>query len=125
LYTQRVFDLTNQERAKAGLPALTRNADLDRAGAAWCQEMFTDGFFDHFNPARPTRGPLERAKEQGYGAGASFVTIGENIAFGFPSPSDLVTAWMNSPPHRANILNTTVKELGVGMFVGDAGPRRF
>src|SRR5439155_24314234 len=94
-----------------------------QAGTLYAQELHDVGINpvnSHFSLV-DNSDPPARAFRLGYGTGATFRTVGENLGFGFPSPSALVEAWMNSPTHRANILNNTVKELGIGVFFSNDG----
>lgn len=108
----------NSNRAQNGqLPALTENSLLDAAAQAKLKDMFNQQNFEHINPQG--RGPADLAKTAGY----EYISIGENLALGnYKNDQDLVTAWMNSPGHRANILNNRYREIGVavgrGMFEG-------
>lgn len=109
---------TNIERNNnGGLSPLAENNVLDKIAAIRVEDMFTKQYFDHYSPTGDNVS-LE-ANANGY----SYITIGENIAEGnFGSSRDLVNAWMASPGHRANILNTKYTEIGVaaeeGMYQG-------
>lgn len=108
---------TNIQRTNNGLPALKENKVLDQTAAKKLQDMFSNQYFAHESPSGVGVDGL--AKEAGY----SYITIGENLALGnFESDAVLITAWMNSPGHRANILNTKYTEIGVavgkGMYEG-------
>ena len=109
---------TNSERAQnGGLPALTENSFLDRDAQMKVADMFSKQYFEHVSPTGV--GPGDLAKAVGY----QYVLVGENLALGdFGSDQGVLTAWMNSPGHRANILNTHYTEIGVavgkGMYEG-------
>ncbi|WP_231510397.1 CAP domain-containing protein [Fischerella sp. PCC 9605] len=107
-FEKQVLDLTNQERAKAGLQPLKGNAELDYAADKYAEDMSERGVLSHTGPDGSQ--PWDRAKAVGYEA----QTMGENIAAGQKTPEQVVQAWMNSPGHRANILNPNYTELGVG-----------
>ncbi|MFD6247643.1 CAP domain-containing protein [Streptomyces roseolus] len=111
----QVLSLVNAERAKAGCGPLTANATLARAAQAHSDDMAARDFFDHTNP--DGAGPGDRVTAAGY----PWSTYGENIAMGQRTPEQVMEAWMNSPGHRANILNCDFKELGVGIHDG-GGP---
>ncbi|MFF9474117.1 CAP domain-containing protein [Streptomyces roseolus] len=111
----QVLSLVNAERAKAGCGPLTANATLARAAQAHSDDMAARDFFDHTNP--DGAGPGDRVTAAGY----PWSTYGENIAMGQRTPEQVMEAWMNSPGHRANILNCDFKELGVGIH-DDGGP---
>jgi uncharacterized protein YkwD len=114
-FEQRVFELTNIERANHGLPALIWNENLASAALAHSTDMAVRGFFDHTSP--DGIGPSARAREHGHARSA-----GENIYIGPQSPEEAVQGWMNSPGHRANILNPNWRYLGVGTFgIGEIG----
>lgn len=109
---------TNSSRQQNGnLPPLRENSQLDKAAQLKLGDMFKQQYFEHVNPQGT--GPGDLAKQAGY----NFILEGENLALGnFADDQDLVTAWMNSPGHRANILNTRFEEIGVavgrGMYEG-------
>lgn len=109
-----VISWTNTNRQKnGGLRALTENAQLDKAAQLKLADMFKQQYFEHVNPQGI--GPSDLAKQAGY----NFITEGENLALGnFTDDQDLLTAWMNSPGHRANILNTKFEEIGVAVGRG-------
>ncbi|MEM8922033.1 MAG: CAP domain-containing protein [Actinomycetota bacterium] len=116
---QQVLAITNQERAAAGCPALTLNAQLNTAADAHSEDMLVNDYFDHTD----LRGgaPWDRAAAAGYqGRG-----IGENIALGYADAADVMNGWMNSPGHRANILNCSYQELGVGYARNDSSSGGF
>ncbi|WP_158821915.1 CAP domain-containing protein [Streptomyces sp. NRRL F-5727] len=111
----QVISLVNAERAKAGCGPLTANATLTSAAQGHSDDMAARDFFDHTNPDGD--GPGERVTAAGY----PWTTYGENIAKGQTTPEQVMDAWMNSPGHRANILNCDFKEIGVGIHT-DGGP---
>jgi uncharacterized protein YkwD len=112
---QGVFDLTNEERKDNGdLPALTYNAELSEAAMNKAKDMFANQYFAHVSPVTGD-GPGDIDNAVGY----QYFIVGENLAEGdFTSDQDLLTAWMNSPEHRANILNTEYQQLGVAVLRG-------
>lgn len=107
---QQVLVLVNQERARAGLAALQADVDATKAAKAHCEDMSGRNYFDHVSPEGWQ--PADRFRMVG-GRGSQFV--GENIAMGQRTAADVMTAWMNSPGHRANILDTRYTHLGVGL----------
>ncbi|MEP0916314.1 CAP domain-containing protein [Leptolyngbya sp. DQ-M1] len=111
-FEQQVFDLTNQQRMQQGLPPLTLNLTLNDVAEKHSQDMATRNYFSH--QGLDGSQPWDRMRTGGY----SYSRAAENIAFGQPTPQDVVTAWMNSPGHRQNILNPNLKELGVGYHNG-------
>jgi uncharacterized protein YkwD len=113
LTKQGVIEWTNSQRANYGLPPLKENFNLDSSAAFKTGDMFANQYFAHDSPSGEGVGDL--AKSAGY----SFLTIGENLAMGnFESDESLVQAWMDSPGHRENILNTSYKEIGVSVKKG-------
>ncbi|WP_149550271.1 CAP domain-containing protein [Streptomyces marokkonensis] len=107
-----VVDLTNRERAGAGLPQLSRDPLLTAAAQAHSADMAARDFYSHTAP--DGSGPGDRAAA----AGSVRRTIGENIACGQRSAAEVVRGWMNSPGHRANILKADFTHLGVGFAGG-------
>ncbi|WP_432138943.1 CAP domain-containing protein [Streptomyces sp. bgisy154] len=110
-----VLRLVNEERAKVGCSAVSANSALAQLAQAFSEDMAARGFFDHTDPDGNT--PWDRAEKAGVsGMG------GENIARGQADAAAVMEAWMNSPGHRANILNCDFKTLGVGVHFGSGGP---
>jgi uncharacterized protein YkwD len=104
---------TNTQRAQNGLPALTFNAKLAAAAQAKVADMFAKQYFEHESPTGV--GPGDLADTVGY----AYIAVGENLALGnFDDDADLVQAWMDSPGHRANILNDGYREIGVAVGKG-------
>ena len=112
--TTQVVTLTNAERAKAGCGPLAVNATLTAVAQAHSQDMATNNYFDH--NSQDGRTPFDRMTAAGY----RYSTAAENIAAGQRTPQDVMTAWMNSPGHRANILNCALKQIGVGYATGSS-----
>ncbi len=108
-----VIELTNVQREKYGLPKLKENAKLNLSAELKVQDMFWQQYFAHDSPLGVTVGDL--ANEVNY----QFFAIGENLALGnFQNDEALVQAWMDSPGHRANILNNRYQEIGVMVLKG-------
>lgn len=107
-YETEVIRLTNLERTKRGLPALTTNWQLSRVARYKSQDMVNKNYFAHESP---TYGSPFKMMEN---FGLKFSAAGENIAYGQRTPQEVVTSWMNSPGHRANILSTAYTQIGVG-----------
>ncbi|MEU9667416.1 sigma-70 family RNA polymerase sigma factor [Streptomyces bobili] len=112
----QVIALVNKERAAAGCGPLTDDAKLRSAALNHSEDMDARDFFDHTNPDGTD--PGQRITAAGY----SWSTYGENIAKGQQSAESVMTSWMNSPGHRANILNCDFKNIGVGIHDGSGGP---
>lgn len=104
----QVIYWTNYYRKQNGLKELTYNKLLATAAQAKTDDMFSKQYFEHDSPAGVT--PAQLVSSVGY----NYKVTGENLALGdFLSEKDLVDAWMNSPGHRANILNKDYTEIGV------------
>ncbi len=104
-----MLTLVNQQRAKAGCPALTRDSRLATAARAHSADMAAHGYFDHTTPSGVS------AAQRITNAGYRWSSMGENIAEGQRTPADVMAAWMNSAGHRANILNCGYRNIGVGL----------
>ena len=107
-YEKEVVRLVNEERAKAGLKPLTYNWELSRVARYKSEDMRERNYFAHNSPTYGS--PFQMIKS----FGISYRTAGENIAKGYSSPERVVNGWMNSSGHRANILNSSFTEIGVG-----------
>lgn len=107
-FEQQVLTLTNAERAKQGLSALQADAKLMAAAREKSVDMQKNNYFSHTSPTFGS--PFDRMKA----LGISYKAAGENIAKGQRTPEQVVQAWMDSPGHRANILNANFTHLGVG-----------
>ncbi|MFE7530481.1 CAP domain-containing protein [Kitasatospora sp. NPDC057542] len=115
-YAQKVVDLVNAERAKAGCGPVSAEPRLASAAQSHSDDMADRNFFDHASPEG------YHADHRIEAAGYSWSTWGENIARGQKDPAAVMSSWMNSPGHRANILNCSFKQLGVGVRTGTNGP---
>lgn len=107
-----VVELTNRERTRAGLPPLAVDPVLSTAAQAHSADMVARDFYSHTAPDGGQ--PWDRAAA----AGSTRRSIGENIACGQRSPAEVVTGWMNSPGHRANILKPGFTHIGIGFAGG-------
>jgi uncharacterized protein YkwD len=107
-FVAQVVRLTNGERARNGCGALRVNAVLTTVAQAHSADMARNDYFSH--DSRNGASPFDRMTAAGY----HYSTAGENIAAGQLTPSAVMTGWMNSPGHRANILNCAFTEIGVG-----------
>lgn len=107
-YEQEVIRLVNEERAKYGLSPLSENWELSRVARYKSQDMKDNRYFSHTSPTYGS--PFTMMKN----FGITYRSAGENIAMGQRTPKEVVTAWMNSSGHRANILNASFTEIGVG-----------
>ena len=107
-YEAEVIRLVNDIRAEHGLKSLTANWELSRVARFKSQDMLDKGYFSHTSPTYGS--PFQMIKA----FGIPYRTAGENIAMGYATPQAVVNGWMNSSGHRANILNASYKEIGVG-----------
>ncbi len=107
-YEKEVIRLVNEERAKNGLSALTYNWELARVARMKSQDMHDNRYFSHTSPVYGS--PFQMLTS----FGIRYRSAGENIARGQRTPRAVVDAWMNSAGHRANILNASFTEIGVG-----------
>lgn len=112
IYEQRVVELVNAERIKAGLAPLQVDLDLSRVARLKAEDMRDKNYFSHDSP---TYGSF---LEMLHRFGIPYRTAGENIAAGYRSPEAVVAAWMASPGHKSNILNPAFTRLGVGYASG-------
>ena len=108
-----VLQLVNQERTTRGLTALQYSDDLEVPAMQHACEMIAGHFFAHDNPNTGSS-PGDRVGLSAFSA----VTWGENIACGQATATEVMTGWMNSDGHRANILNPDFTHLGVGVRSG-------
>ena len=106
---QQVVDLTNQERAKAGLKALQIDTKLTQSAQAKSQDMKNKNYFSHTSPTYGS--PFDQMKSMG----VTYKSAAENIAQGQRSATEVVSAWMKSPGHKANIMNGSYTHIGVGL----------
>lgn len=107
-FEKKVVDLTNQERAKNGLPALKVDLTLSKMAHEKSRDMSANGYFSHTSPTYGS--PFDMMKKYGI----SYRSAGENIAMGQRTPEEVVKAWMNSEGHRKNILSSNFNYIGVG-----------
>ena len=109
---QKVLDQTNQQRQKLGLAPLKYNSTLSVSATNKANDMFTDNYWAHNAPDGKV--PWDFFKEVGY----QYTVAGENLARDFYNTNSLIKAWMNSPTHRANIVNGKYQEIGIGVVNG-------
>lgn len=111
--TSALLSATNSQRANnGGLPGLTLNSKLAAAAQAKANDMVARNYWSHNTP--DGKEPWTFVDAQGY----DYQKAGENLAYGFDNSDATVTGWMNSPSHRANILDTSYKEVGFGFANG-------
>jgi uncharacterized protein YkwD len=112
-----VLCLVNRKRAENGESPLATNPELEQAAEGHCEELVADDYFAHVSPSGET--PVDRIRETGYipGPNVGYV-IGENLAWGtyqLSTPQAIVSAWIASPGHLANILEAQYTETGIGV----------
>jgi uncharacterized protein YkwD len=110
-----VIGLTNQQRAAAGLGPLAANGALHAAAQRESNDMAAQTKMSHTGSDGSTVATRVTA------AGYSWHAVGENIAVGYGSAAGVVTGWMNSAGHRANILNGVYTDIGVAVATGADG----
>ncbi|QUL52809.1 serine protease [Paenibacillus tritici] len=107
-YTQQVVALVNKERAAAGLAPVSALDSLNKVAAAKAADMRSNKYFSHTSPTYGSPFDMMSA------FGITYKAAGENIAMGQKTPQEVMTAWMNSPGHKANILSANFNYIGVG-----------
>lgn len=108
-----ILQETNQERAKIGLEPLVINEELNQAALAKAQDMFNDQYWAHVAP--DGKQAWDFIKETKY----VYKYAGENLARDFDNSSEVVKAWMNSPSHRENIVNSDFTQMGLAIVDGN------
>lgn len=109
---QEIVRLTNQQRVKNGLPPLRFSPILAAAAMNKGKNMFAENYWAHVSPSG--KDPWYWIDKTGY----VYTVAGENLAKDFLDPESVVSAWMASPTHRANILNEKYREIGVAVLRG-------
>lgn len=107
-FENEVIRLVNEIRVQNGLSALDTNWELSRVARYKSQDMVSNHYFSHTSPTYGS--PFQMIKS----FGLTYRSAGENIAYGQTTPQAVVNAWMKSSGHRANILNSSYKQIGVG-----------
>ena len=114
-YEQQVVDLVNKERAAAGLSALKVNTKLAGVAEKKAEDLRDNNYFSHTSPTYGS--PFDMMKQ----FGITYSSAGENIAKGQKTPESVMNGWMNSAGHKANILNSSFTEIGVGYVTDSNG----
>lgn len=109
---KKLIELTNKEREKLGLSPVSENPALDKAAVLKAQNMFSENYWAHFAPSGKT--PWDFILGSGY----KFTYAGENLAKNFYGSDQVVSAWMASPTHKENLLNSKYQDIGIAVVEG-------
>lgn len=112
-FETEICNLVNQYRAQNNLSAVKLSNDLSKMAQAKAEDMATQNYFDHTSPTYGD--PFSMMST----FGINYKYAGENIAKGQKTPESVMNAWMNSEGHKANILNKTFTEIGVGYAINN------
>jgi len=112
IVVSQIIEGTNRERTSQGLVALTYNSSLSEAAAGKARDMFTDQYWSHTSPSG--KEPWDFIKSVNY----NYKIAGENLARDFDSTPPMMAAWMNSPTHKANIMNPRYRDIGLAVVDG-------
>lgn len=107
-----IINLVNRERTSRGLNTLIINRELEIAAQWKADDMLEKDYWEHYHNGKS---PWQWMREAGY----QYIDAGENLAIDFDELEPMHNAWMNSPTHRDNIINSKYKEAGVGIAKGD------
>ena len=116
---QSVLCVINEQRRAAGIAPVRSNPKLAQAAARHSNDMVQNGFFSHTSPGGATF--IDRISATGYMRGARSWLVGENLVWGtghLSTPASVVDVWMDSPPHRANLLRARFREIGLSGVSG-------
>jgi uncharacterized protein YkwD len=116
---QATLCLLNEQRAAQGVAPLVENVALSSASTGYSQRMVAQGFFAHESPDGGTL--VDRLTGAGYLGDDDPWLVGENIGWGqagLATPRSMVSAWMQSPGHRENLLSADYTEVGLGLALG-------
>jgi uncharacterized protein YkwD len=109
---KNIITLTNDQRKSVGAGELYENETLNKAAEDKLRDMFDNDYWDHTGPKGQTA--WDFIGLEGY----RYLLAGENLARGFEKSNDVVQAWMNSPTHRENLLNSKFQEIGIAIGSG-------
>lgn len=112
-FERKVAELTNKERVANGLAPLTFDSSLSNVARIKSNDMFKNNYFSHTSPTYGS--PFDMMRQYGI----TYYSAAENIAMGQRTPEQVVQGWMNSPGHKANILNDSLTHIGVGLSDGN------
>lgn len=117
---REIIRLVNDERAKRGLPRVEENWQISRVARIKSEDMINNNYFSHNSPIYGS--PFKMLSS----FGINYTQAAENIALGQLTARQVMDSWMNSPGHRANILNANYNQIGVGVArKGSQGPFYF
>ncbi|MCM3718336.1 stalk domain-containing protein [Fictibacillus phosphorivorans] len=119
VYELETFFSVNKYRASNGKKELALNPTLSNVAREKSRDMLVNNYFDHTSPTYGS--PFDMMKQ----FGISYTSAGENIAAGYTTTSAVMTGWMNSPGHKANILSDNFTEIGVGYIKGTTGYKTY
>jgi uncharacterized protein YkwD len=119
-FVQEVFERTNLERERANLAPLRLQETLGRSAEWMAADMARHDYFSHND--RYGRSFSRRIQSFGYG---NWRLVGENLAYGYRTPAEVVEGWMKSPGHRRNILDRGYTEIGIAVTSDPATNHRF
>ena len=109
---ENIVSAVNKEREVRNIQPLKVNSKLQNAAGNKSTDMIVRNYFEHYAYGLT---PWQFIANQNY----DYSVAGENLAMGFSSSEGVVNAWMNSPAHRANLLNSEFEEVGVGVVKGE------
>ncbi|HRH23571.1 MAG TPA: CAP domain-containing protein [Candidatus Magasanikbacteria bacterium] len=112
---ERVIDLTNEIRAREGIPLLEYSERLAQSSLHKALDMTEQQYFEHVSPQG------KRLRDFLKDVGYAYSIAGENLAVGFSSPESMVEAWVESPTHYANLIDPDFNDIGIGSSVGMYG----
>jgi uncharacterized protein YkwD len=104
-----LLSATNDQRKNNDLTVLKLNSSLNSAAQTKANDMVSNNYWSHITASGKT--PYSFITAEGY----NYQLAGENLAYGFNNASEVITGWMNSPEHRANILNKSYQDVGFGV----------
>lgn len=110
---KQLIELTNKEREKKGLNRLKENKKLNQAAYKKGLNMFEENYWAHYSPTG--KDPWGFFSTEGY----KFAYAGENLARNFYTSEEVITAWLDSPTHRDNLLNPNYQEIGIAVLEGE------
>lgn len=108
-----IIQLSNQARKTQGLASLKNNTALTKAAQAKAKDMISNDYFAHISPKRVT--PWYWFSQAGY----RYTSAGENLAIDYVNSEDVIQAWLDSPSHRKNLLNSKYQDIGVAVATGE------